>query len=883
MRVRLAALFRRRELYERADEELQFHLAMLEQRMIESGMSPTDARILARLQLGNATLINEQALDAWRYRFVDTLIRDIRYAVRTLTKKPGFATTAVLTLALGIGATTAIFTVVNGVLLKPLPYPDPEKLVAVWHSAVAQGQTVRNANSSATNYVTYFDNNRTFAEFGVWNSGNSSVTGIGDPEQVRTFRVTYGVLRAFGVRPEIGRWFSQEDDSPGTPETILLMHGYWQRRFGGDPGIVGRSITVDSQLRQVIGVMPQTFQLNGNPEIILPLRFDRARLVPTFSYAGLARLKPGISIAQANADLDRMIPIWIERFQMQRFAAFKFGGAIRPFKEDVVGNVQNVLWVLMGTIAIVLLIACANVANLMLVRADGRQQELAIRAALGAGGWRIARELLVESVTLGVLGGAGGLLLAYAGIRVLRAIGPAQLPRLSEITIDPWVLGFTAAVSLASGLFFGVIPILKFAGRIATILHGGARGATQSRERQRSQNALVVVQVALALVLLVGSGLMVRSFKALRSVDPGFTQPERVQTMRIAIPQAQAPEPEAVTRMLKAILDNIATIPGISSAAFINSLPMESLQSSSPVSVEGQPDDGSLPPVRRIKFASPGALQTLGIRLLAGRDFTWSDIYTQNEVALVSENFARLSWGDARSALGKRIREGTAGPWREVIGVTGDVYDNGAHEPAAVIAYWPARVQASLGQPQFISRSVAFAIRSDRTGTESLLRQIQEAVWAVNRDLPLAQVQTLGDVYEQSMAQTSFTLVMLVIAGAMAVALGIVGIYGVLSYAVSRRGRESGIRLALGAQPGQLKGLFVKRGLAIAGVGVMVGLAAAAGLTRMMSSLLFGVAPLDPVVYAAVTLVLVIAAALASYVPARRAARVDPAEALKAE
>jgi predicted permease len=389
--------------------------------------------------------------------------------------------------------------------------------------------------------------------------------------------------------------------------------------------------------------------------------------------------------------------------------------------------------------------------------------------------------------------------------------------------------------------------------------------------------------VALALVLLVGSGLMVRSFKALRSVDPGFTQPERVQTMRIAIPQAQAPEPEAVTRMLKAILDNIATIPGISSAAFINSLPMESLQSSSPVSVEGQPDDGSLPPVRRIKFASPGALQTLGIRLLAGRDFTWSDIYTQNEVALVSENFARLSWGDARSALGKRIREGTAGPWREVIGVTGDVYDNGAHEPAAVIAYWPARVQASLGQPQFISRSVAFAIRSDRTGTESLLRQIQEAVWAVNRDLPLAQVQTLGDVYEQSMAQTSFTLVMLVIAGAMAVALGIVGIYGVLSYAVSRRGRESGIRLALGAQPGQLKGLFVKRGLAIAGVGVMVGLAAAAGLTRMMSSLLFGVAPLDPVVYAAVTLVLVIAAALASYVPARRAARVDPAEALKAE
>ena len=867
-------------------EELQSHLEMQIEDNLRAGMPPGEARRHARLKFGGLDSTAESYRDQRGLPWIENTFADLRYAARRLRRTPGFTAAAVVTLAIGIGASTGVFSVVDGILIKALPYPDPDALVGVWHSAVIQGAPFRNVNQSASMYVTYLDNNRTFQEFGVWNNGASNVTGIGEPEQVRTFRVTYGVLRAFGVHAEFGRWFSEADDSPGSPETIVLMYGYWQRRFGGDPQILGRTITVDSRPRQVIGVMPRMFQLNGNPDVILPLRFDRGLLPPTFAYTGIARLKPGVSIAQANADLERMIPIWAEQFKMQRFTSLDLHAAVRPFKNDVVGDVANVLWVLLGTIGIVLLIACANVANLMLVRADGRQQELAIRAALGAGRVRIARELLLESLALGALGGLAGVVLSYAGLRVLKALGPASLPRLSEITLDSGVLAFAIGVSFLSGLFFGVIPVFKFAGpQIATVFRGGERTASPSRERHRSQNALVVMQVALALVLLIASGLMIRSFQALRSVHPGFSQPDRVQTLRVTIPEAQVADPEAVTRTQKSILDEIAIIPGVASAALIDGLPMDlNDQSSSPVSVEGQPDDGRLPPVRRVKFVSPGLFETLGIRLMAGRDFTWNEIYHKSEVALVSENFAKENWGVARAALGKRIREGTAGPWREVIGVAGDVYDNGASQPAPSIVYWPARVQfASMGVPGFVPRSVAFAVRSDRTGTENFLRQLQAAVWSVNPNLPVAQVRTLDDVYERSMAQTSFALVMLAIAGSMALTLGVIGIYGVLSYAVSRREREIGIRLALGAQQRAVKGMFVKHGLVLVTIGTGIGLAAAAGVTRLLSSLLFGIGPLDAITYAAVPLVLVITTAAASYLPARRAVRVDPAVTLRSE
>jgi predicted permease len=465
-------------------------------------------------------------------------------------------------------------------------------------------------------------------------------------------------------------------------------------------------------------------------------------------------------------------------------------------------------------------------------------------------------------------------------------MGPANLPRLNEISIDPMVLAFAAGVSLLSGLLFGLIPVLKYAGPgIAPTLRAGGRALSQSRESSRSQNMLVIVQVALAMVLLVGSGLMIRSFQALRNVQPGFSMPKQIQTVRISIPQAQAVEPERVVRMQHEILEKIAAIPGVTSVAFINALPMETdFQGNTTVFVEDKPiGEGQSAPVRRIKYVSPGLFQTLRTPFIVGRDFTWTEIDNDRDVAVVSENLARETWGTPSAALGKRIRGGgTVNPWCEIIGVVGDIYDNGLNQQAAAIVYWPARLKFG-GTPDRIRRSVSLAIRSDRTGTESFLNQIREAVWAVNVNLPLAQVRTMGEIYDQSMARTSFTLMMLAIAGGMALLLGIIGIYGVISYAVSQRVREIGIRLALGAQRGELKRMFVQHALVLALIGITIGLGVAAGLTRLMSSLLFGISPFDPVTYVAGALILGMSAGLASYLPARRASGVDPVDAMKAE
>jgi predicted permease len=871
-------------------EEIESYVRMETDENIARGMRDGEARAAALRKLGNRTLIREEIYRMNTIGLVDTLGRDLRYALRALRRNPIFTLIAVLTLAIGIGANTAIFSVVNGVLLKPLPYPQPDALVGVWGSALFQGVRA-DTNLSPPMYFTFRQQNRTYLEFGVWNNGAASVTGMGDPEQVPTLGVTQGILPALGVQPFLGRWFSPADDTPGTPETVMLTYGYWQRRLGGDRTVIGRAITIDSRPREVIGVMPQNFRFfNSDPDMILPLRFEPSLIVSNFSYQGIARLKPGVTLAQANADLGRMLPLSLTAsgLSARMIEVAQSQPDLRPLKRDVVGDVGPVLWVLMGTIGMVLLIACANIANLLLVRAEGRQQELAIRAALGAGWGRIARELLVESVTLGVLGGTLGLALAYGGLRILVATGPANLPRLTEISIDPLVVGFALAISLLSGLLFGAIPVAKYAGpRIGLVLRGSGRSLSQSRERHRSQNTLVVVQIALALVLLVGSGLMIRSFHALRSVQPGFTRPQQIQTVRISIPEAQVAEPERVTRMQNDILDKITSIPGVASAAFSNALSLEGIQTNSTLSVEGKTyAEGQIPPVRRFKFVSPELFRTLGTPLVAGRDFTWTDIYANRNVAMISENLARETWGNPDAALGKRIHEGIGivPAWHEIIGVVGDVHDDGVHLKATPIVYWPARQRLrSMGMASYIPRAVTFAIRSDRAGTDSFLTQIREAVWAVNANLPLAQVRTLGEVYNQSLARTSFTLVMLGIAGAMALVLGIVGIYGVLSYAVSQRRREIGIRLALGAQRGELQGMFVRHGLMLASIGVVIGLGAAMGLTRLMSSLLFGISPLDPLTYAAGALLLATAAVLASYLPARRASVVDPVDALKAE
>ena len=811
--------------------------------------------------------------------------------LRRFTRAPMFTAIALITLAIGIGANTAVFSVVNGVLIKPLPYPNSDELVGVWHSA--PGVNIPKLNVSPTMHFTYREEGQTFREFGLWSNGGVTITGQAEPEQVRSIDVTDGTLQALGVAPAFGRWFTKEDDTPGTPETVMLMPGYWHRRFGGDQSVVGRTLTIDAKPHTVIGVMPDTFQfLDEQADVLLPMRFDRSRVfLGNFSYQGIARLRPGVTLEQANADVGRMLPIWLKAWpapmglDRKVFENAHIGPGLTPLKQDIVGDIRETLWVLMGTIGVVLLIACANVANLLLVRVEGRQQELATRAALGAGWRRIARELLHESLLLGLMGGVLGLGVAYGALKLLLAIGPETLPRLRDITIDPAVLGFTLLTSLLSGLFFGAIPILKYSGpHLVTAIRSATRTSSHSRERHRARSVLVVAQVALALVLLVASGLMIRTFQTLRNVQPGFTRPGEVQMLRVSIPESVQADAERVARTYNEILEKVAAIPGVESAAMVSSAPLEGFNSNDPVGAEDKTyDPGKIPPIRRFKFISPDYFRTVGTPLVAGRDITWTDVFDDRHVVVISDNMAREMWGSSQAALGKRIRVANIDHWREIVGVVGDVYDDGVHEPASTIVYWPMMVSKFWGNERFVARSLTYVVRSERTSTDAFLAQVRQAVWSVNGSLPLALVRTLQDVYDRSMARTTFALVMLAIAGGMALLLGLIGIYGVISYAVSQRTREIGIRMALGVDHKEVKRMFVRHGLVLAGIGIVIGVGVAAGVTRLMASLLFHVSPLDGLTYVAVSLVLATAAVLASYLPARRAAGLDPVEALRAE
>jgi putative ABC transport system permease protein len=874
--------------------EMESYIQIETDENVARGMTPKAARQAACRKLGNTTRIREEIYRMNTIGFIDSLGRDLRYALRAMRRRPTFTAAAVLTLALGIGASAAVFSVVNGVLIKPLPYPNADELVSIWHAAPGLNSAPLNISSSM--YYTYGDESRSFQHIGLWSTGGQSITGLGEPEQVRAAFVTYGTLHALGVPPMLGRGFTKTDETPGTdgPNPVILTYGYWQRRFGGDPSAIGRSLTVDSRPSEIVGIMPEAFRFhNFDPEVILVIGFNRGLLtLGTFGFQGLARLKPGVTLAEANADVERMLPIWLNAWPpppgaaREVFENWKVRPALRSLKDDLVGNVSSMLWVIMGTIGIVLLIACANVANLMLVRADGRRQEFAVRAALGAGRGRIAGELFVESLVLGTLGGALGLGLAYGMLALLRSIGPANLPRLQEISVDPLVVVFTLAASLISTLLFGSIPAMRHMSQLASNLAVGSRGASTSRERHRTRNALVVVQVALALVLLVSSGLMIRTFMALRSVEPGFVRAGEIQTARIWIPPSQIGDPLRVTRMQHDILNKIGSIPGVVSVAFAGNVPMDGRASWNPVLVEGRTyGAGDTPPIRRYKFVSPGYFKTMGTRLIAGRDMTWTDIHERRRVAVISENFAREQWGNPADAIGKGIREpGGAGNnrfSREVIGVVQDVYEDGPHQKAPSIVYWPVMMEDFFGTPTFSTRAIAFVIRSDRSGNESLLSDVREAVWSVNPSLPVFLINTMKELYDRALARTSFTLAILAIAGAMALILGLIGMYGVIAYTVSQRTREIGIRMALGAEQRSLKRMFVWKGLLLAGIGAAIGIAAAAGVTRFMSSLLYGISPLDPMTFSAVLLVLLTAAALASYVPARRASSVDPVDAMK--
>jgi predicted permease len=892
----LSRFFSKKRRYDDISVSIHEHIDERIDELMEEGMSRNEAERATRREFGNTTLLEERSREVWQWRRLESLLVDLKHIGRRLRRSPGFAITVVLTLAIGIGANTAVFSVLDSVLLRPLPYSEPQQLVAMRLNAPgAPGLTDfrDELRMSASMYLTFAAHNKSFQSMGVWLPGTGSITGLGQPEQINTALITDGVLQTLGIPAAAGQWLTAADQNPHGARRVMLGYGYWQRRFGGDPSVVGRVINVDLTPHEIAGVMPRGFKVvNYDFDMLEPMAFDPVKQqLAGFAYHGIGRLRPGVTISQADADVARLLNVWMDSWtngpgtDSHWFLKWKITPAFQPLKQQVVGSIGNVLWVVMATIGLVMLIACTNVANLLLVRADGRQQELAVRSALGAGRWRIARELLLESVTLGLLGGAVGVGVAYAGLRLLTAIGPANLPRLSEISLDGQSLIFTLILSVLSGLLFGLIPVLRYApSRQAVPLIGAMRTASTSRDRQRGRNLLVVAQVAMALVLLISAVLMIRTFYAMRNVDPGFSDPKSLQVMSISIPETLVRDPQTVVRVQNSTQEKLAAIPGVSSAGFAVSVPMSGAEPNwDGIFIEGKIYEVE-PPLRLFNYVSPGYFHTAGTRFVAGHDFAWSDIYSLRPVGILSESLARELWGSPSAAIGKRFREFPSMPWHEVVGVVQDVRENGVNQSSPATVYWPSIMRDLYGPgPLDVRRTAYFVLRTSRAGTQTLINEMQQAVWSVNANLPVASISTMQDIYSESMARTSFTLVMLAIAGTMALALGILGIYGVISYAVSQRTREIGIRMALGANKSELLWMFVRSALILTGIGTAVGLGAAAALMRLMRTLLFGISPLDPVTFTVVPVVLVAAAAVASYLPARRTAAVDPVEALRSE
>jgi len=821
-------------------------------------------------------------------------LAEFRYSFRRLRLTPGFTAVVLLTIGVGLGATTAVFSVVKNVLLDPLPYDRADRLVAVWNAAPGSGED-RLPQSLSVNAI-YEDEARVFQDVGVWIPQSVGVMVGGIPEELSAIAVTDGTLRALRVRPILGRLFTGEDVGSTVSGTVVLSWRYWQERMGGDPDVVGTTLVIQQLPNEIIGVLPRGFRLmDRDPDLYLPLQYDRARLTVTaFVFHSLARLRDGVSVDGALADMTRLVPLAPERYPggmtAEKMREIGARPVLHPLKQDLVGGVGDILWVVLGGVAIILLVACANVANLLLVRAEADGQAVAIQSALGAARGRLVGRCLTESVTLGVLGGVLGVGLALGGIRLLKAVGPTELPRLQEIGLDPAILLFAAAGSILVGLAVGLLPLARaWTSDVAAVLKENRRGFSTGRSRNRIRNTLVVAQLALALVLLVGSGLMIRSFVGLMRVKPGYSDPGELLTFRLYLGSADVPDWRDVAGAFERLAGQISEIPDVESVGVTSSVPMDGRGGFDPVFVEDYPlPEGKQAPIRRFKWIGGGYHEAIGNAVVAGRAITWDDLRQRSRIVMITESMARQYWGEPARAIGRRIATGfSPGDWREIIGVVGDVRDDGIEKDPVDIVYWPMVMdtywpEINGGSP-FASRSQSFVVRSSRVGTPGFLDAIRDVVLAAYPTRPLGGIRTMESLQRDSMARTSFTLVMLGIAAAMALVLGAIGIYGVISYAVGQRTREMGIRMAMGAEPGAVTGLVLRQGLALAAIGIAVGIGVAAAATRLMGAVLFGVNPLDPLTYALVAGVLAGLALVATWLPARRAATVDPVIALRAD
>jgi putative ABC transport system permease protein len=861
------------------DAELRFHLEERAEDLMRGGLARDEALRRARLEFGGVDLAKEECRDVRGGNLFDTSIRDLRYGVRTMLRAPGFAATAVIALALGIGANAAIFSVVNAVLLRPLAYNEPDRLVTLLHDG-------RNPVAVA-NYIDWRDQSRSFAAMAAAEFWTPNLTGIDNPEHLWGLKVTQNLFPMLGVEPFLGRWFVPGEDRAGAEHEVILGYSLWQRRFAGDRNVLGKTVALDGEAYTIVGVMPRDFRFAPfwatRAELWVPDAFgDRIFKRTGNSLRIFARLKAGVTLAQARAEM-ATITARLE----QQYPGTNRVVAVTPLRENVVGKIEAPLLVLLCAVGFVLLIACANVAHMLLARAAAREKEIAVRTALGAGRMRLVRQFLTENLLLSAMGGCAGLLLAIWGIHALVALSPASIPRVGTVTVDARVLLFLFGITALTSVVFGLAPAMRASAvNLGDTLKESGRGSSDGIRRNRLRGFLVASEVALALILLVGAGLMIRSFVALESVDPGFN-PHNVLSMVVSVAGSQEADPNRRPIFYQQLLERVRAIPGVQAAGGINHLPLAGDMWDWPFTIEGRP---ALPPGESAaavyRIITPGYFDAMRLPVVQGRDISETDNATAPGVVIINQRAADRYW-PGENPLGQRISfdTDTANPptWLTVIGVV----KNAKQEEWAARPI-PEVYLAAFQNSEYLSSTLsayAYITLVVRAAGDpgAMTGAVKNAVWSFDHNLPISQITTMDAEVAYANAVPRFEMVLLGVFAFVALALAAVGIYGVISYSVSRRTHEIGIRISLGASRAQVLLLVVKQGMALALAGSAAGLLGALWLSRLMGGLLYDVPPTDPITFAAVTIVLMIVALAASYIPARRAMRVDPVVALRHE
>ena len=869
---RVRAVLRSESIHQEIDEEMRFHIDMRTDENVKRGMAPEEARRDAERRFGRLTRVKEQGYEVRGGRWLESLWRDCRYGARSLRHSPGFTLVAVLTLALGIGATTAIFSVLNAVLLRPLPYPGADKLVYL-------GQRYQSglAGSGEPKFLFWRERSRSFealACYSGYGGAGGNLAGGSEAEYVRGVRVSEDFFRVLGVYPAHGRAFTREEDTPGGARVVVLSDGLWRRSFGGDRELIGKTVTLNGRPAEVVGIMPPHFRFSSGADLFEPMRArPGANVDPNAEVVG--RLKPGVTLEQAQAELKEIAEQYRAAFPRQMAEGESVG--VQPYQDLFTAGVAKYLWIVLGAVTFLLLIACANVANLQLARAAARRREIALRMALGAAGGRIVRQLLTEGLLLSVAGGAAGLLLAAWLTQLLTTLLPAGLlPRIAEVGVDWRVLAFTLAAAVATGLLFGMAPAWQ-ARKVdvnASLKECSGKGAAA---RGRLRSALVVAEVALSLVLLVGAGLLIRTFTNLLGVTPGF-DPRNVLTFQLDLNGERYDTADEAAAFYRDALERIGRLPGVEAAAVTNKLPLD-WQFNMPIFLPDKPDQAQSVQVRVI---SPDYFRVMRIDVRRGRVFSGADDRAAPPVAVVNEAFARRYFGGQDAAAQQlSVGRGVDDPVRQVVGVIGDIKQQGLERPAPPMVFVP--VQQAADKLMATIRTFTSANFVVRTTVEpkSLGPAVKQQIAALDAALPLSRISTMEDIAARSIASQRFNMLLLGSFAALGLLLAAVGIYGVMSYTVAQSTREIGIRMALGAQAGSVLKLVTWQGMTLTLTGMAVGIAASLALTRVMSGLLYGVAATDPPTFAATALLLAAVSLLACYLPARRATRVDPLIALR--